>query len=81
MGSNRTSHVMTMIDPHTALPSPSTATDRDALVRLAYELLDAHDDTARLARQPTPDRTWRIHLDYLRDLQRVGRELLAQLAR
>jgi hypothetical protein len=46
---------------------------------LAYELLDAHDDTARLAQEPDAgDLAWASHLAYLRDLQRVGRERLAQ---
>ena len=46
---------------------------------LAYELLDAHDDTARLAAELPLDERWLAHLDYLRDLQRVAREQLAQL--
>jgi hypothetical protein len=46
---------------------------------LVYELLDAHDDTARLAAAPG-DTAWEMHLDYLRALQRAGRELLARLA-
>jgi hypothetical protein len=63
----------------------------DALVQLVYELLDAHDDTARLAAGLSLDSTdaasdtrtvseafrWSAHLDYLRALQRRGRELLA----
>jgi hypothetical protein len=53
---------------------------RERLVRLAYELLDAHDDTAQLAAGLVDDAHWRIHLDYLRDLQRVGRETLARVA-
>ena len=48
------------------------------LARLVYELLDAHDDTARLAADLTSDPRWRVHLDYLRDLQRQGRESLAR---
>lgn len=59
---------------------PSATTDADALARLAYELLDAHDDTARLAALPHAERDWQCHLGYLRDLQRVGRELLARHA-
>ncbi len=54
------------------------------LTALVYELLDAHDDTARLAEQGgadvgplAGDLRWDAHLDYLRDLQRVARELLA----
>ncbi len=51
---------------------------RDELLALVYELLDAHDDTSRLADGLTDDLRWRVHLDYLRDLQRAGRELLAR---
>ena len=47
------------------------------LVELVYELMDAHDDTARLAQGLTSDVQWQAHLDYLQRLQRVGRELLA----
>ncbi len=47
------------------------------LVDLIYELMDAHDDTARLAQGLTSDVQWQAHLDYLQQLQRVGRELLA----
>ena len=49
-----------------------------ALVALTYELLDAHADTGQLALQDASDIEWRNHLDYLRDLQRVAREALAQ---
>jgi len=52
------------------------------LTRLAYELLDAHDDTARLAAaSPTASESprWDAHLDYLRALQRVGRRELAEV--
>jgi hypothetical protein len=42
-----------------------------------YELLDAHIDTMRMARELDDDPAWAAHLDYLRDLQRVGREALA----
>ncbi len=48
------------------------------LIELVYELLDAHDDTARLADVTACDEQWSAHLEYLRGLQRVGRELLAQ---
>jgi riboflavin kinase/FMN adenylyltransferase len=54
------------------LPAPE-----DDLVRLVYELLDAHGDTAELAHGQAPDGLWEAHLDYLRVLQRVGRERLA----
>jgi hypothetical protein len=51
---------------------------KERLTRLVYELLDAHDDTMRLTVHPPVDPRWELHLDYLRDLQRAGREVLAQ---
>jgi isocitrate dehydrogenase kinase/phosphatase len=48
------------------------------IVELVYELLDAHDDTARMADElGSADVRWAAHLDYLQRLQRVGREMLA----
>jgi hypothetical protein len=45
-----------------------------------YGLLDAHADTKRLLRS-SPDRLlWRAHLGCLRDLQRVTREVLGDVA-
>jgi len=42
------------------------------------ELLDAHDDTLRLAADfVVDDWRWDAHLCYLRELQRAGREALA----
>ena len=52
---------------------PASAT----LVELVYELLDAHDDTARLAHESRDEVPWAAHLEYLQRLQRVGRELIA----
>jgi hypothetical protein len=49
------------------------------LSQFVYELLDAHDDTARLAREDDAEVLWEAHLDYLRALQRKGREMLARL--
>src|SRR5215813_6770289 len=49
-----------------------------SLAALAYELLDAHADTAQLADGLPYDRSWAAHLDYLRALQRAGRETLAR---
>jgi hypothetical protein len=50
-------------------------------IELIYELLDAHDDTARLAAEMgEPEAAWRAHLEYLRALQRKAREAVAQLA-
>jgi hypothetical protein len=53
------------------------------LTALVYELLDAHDDTARLAAERpagdlSSDLRWQAHLAYLRDLQRVARGMLAR---
>jgi hypothetical protein len=53
----------------------------ESLTELVYELLDAHADTARLASLHELDERWAAHLDYLRDLQRVGREALAGAGR
>ena len=50
------------------------------LAALAYELLDAHADTAELADGLQCDWSWAAHLDYLRALQRKGREMLAATA-
>ena len=47
------------------------------LVELVYELLDAHIDTELLATELEGDLSWAAHLDYLRGLQRVAREVLA----
>jgi hypothetical protein len=49
------------------------------VTEVVYELLDAHDDTVRLADDRAADPRWGAHLQYLRDLQRVGREALAHL--
>lgn len=57
----------------------SQATVVAELVTLTYELLDAHSDTAELAAGSHEDVRWRAHLDYLRALQRRGRELLARI--
>jgi hypothetical protein len=57
--------------------------DADAgagLAELAYELLDAHTDTAQLVDGLPHDPSWAAHLDYLRALQRKGREMLARSA-
>ena len=47
------------------------------LITLADELLEAHLDTLELAQSPATESDWQAHLDYLRALQRRGRELLA----
>lgn len=48
------------------------------LQALVYELLDAHADTVNLAADWSEPR-WVAHVDYLRSLQRVGRETLASM--
>ena len=47
------------------------------VTELVYELLDAHDDTARLA-SGLGDLAWELHLEYLRGLQRGARAILAR---
>ena len=64
-----------LIDPGRHVPPLS-----DEVVALMYELLDAHYDTARLAEDLRREQVWCAHLDYLRALQCVGREVLAQSA-
>jgi hypothetical protein len=54
--------------------------DVNNLAELVYELLDAHMDTIALVEQVPDSRGWAAHLDYVRDLQRVGRERLARLS-
>ena len=55
------------------------ATPVDHLSGLLYELLDAHVDTLKLAATLEENQSWAAHLDYLRDLQRVGKETLARV--
>ena len=75
--------------PQAVHPAPDTTAGGDrqpdsaaaaSLAALAYELLDAHADTAQLADGRPYDRSWAAHLDYLRALQRMGRETLARTA-
>jgi phenylpyruvate tautomerase PptA (4-oxalocrotonate tautomerase family) len=61
------------------LPTISTSAERaEQLAHLVNELLDAHADTDRLRCGPATELRWQAHLHYLRDLQRTGREILAQ---
>lgn len=62
---------------HPRIPS-ATAERSEQLARLAYELLDAHEDTERLVYERPTELEWRAHLSDLRDLQRIGREILAE---
>ena len=58
--------------------STEGAVSTEYLISLVYELLDAHGDTIELAGQVTGRKEWAAHVDYLRGLQRVGREALAR---
>ena len=60
----------------------AAATERsEQLARLVYELLDALADTERLMRTSRDEMLlWRADLDYVRDLQRVARGVLANAA-
>jgi len=75
--------------PQAVHPAPATLARGDrqpdsaagtSLAALAYELLDAHTDTAQLVEELPYDPPWAAHLDYLRALQRKGREMLAHIA-
>jgi uncharacterized protein YciI len=51
--------------------------NRPELIALTDELLEAHLDTLELAQELESRPDWEAHLEYLRGLQRRGRELLA----
>ena len=62
-------------------PQKAPAVERSQqLTRLVYELLDAHADTEHLSRRQHSERWWDAHLRYLPDLQRVAREVLADVS-
>jgi hypothetical protein len=52
----------------------------ERLMLLVDELLGALDDTARLSAGLSADWHWQVQLGYMRDLQRVGHEMLASAA-
>ena len=58
-------------------PDTSQSLTVDKLSRLVYELLDAHVDTICMGDELVGGMEWEAHLDYLRGLQRVSREVLA----
>jgi hypothetical protein len=71
---------MKIPDPRRLARARSTSLARDAnTITLIYELLDAHQDTAEIAQDLCDDPEWAAHLDYLRALQRTGREMLARM--
>ncbi len=60
-----------------------TASNQKALpplTGLIEELLDAHCDTICFTEEDIGGARWAAHMDYLRDLQRVGQRSLAHLA-
>lgn len=59
------------------MPAHDAASAIAELTLWVYELLDAHSDTAQLAKDLEPQVEWQAHLQYLRDLQRRGREAVA----
>ena len=61
------------------IDADASGTNTHHLSKLLYELLDAHIDTISLADPLSRNEHWAAHLDYLRDLQRVGRETLARV--
>jgi hypothetical protein len=60
--------------------APAAVERSEQLTRLVYELLDAHADTERLSPTQHSELLWHAHLRYLRDLQRVAREVLADVS-
>ena len=64
-----------MLNPN----ATGTSTTTEFLSDLVYELLDAHCDTICLTDERADYVAWEAHLNYLRDLQRVGREALARV--
>ena len=56
--------------------SEDVRSDTSLLIDLVYELLDAHSDAVDLASQMN-DPDWQAHTEYVRALQRRGREILA----
>lgn len=67
----------TVVELHPEL-NPSRIAER--LTELTQELLDAHCDTLCLADDLPAPPSWAAHVEYLKDLQRVGRKTLADLA-
>jgi hypothetical protein len=88
LGARRSEHQIVSAQTEAEAPASPTGVPSAAraaalsfgeLASLIYELLDAHDDTARIARHCPSEDMWEAHLDYLRALQRRGREVLAML--
>ena len=60
------------------MPPKPPKSDSKAVITLAYELLDAHADTLQLQDQAATATEWEVHRAYVRDLQRVGRGVIAR---
>ena len=61
------------------LATPDHQLIADRLGELTHELLDAHCDTVCLADELSAEPRWAAHVEYLKDLQRVGQRTLAEL--
>jgi hypothetical protein len=57
----------------------ATESARCRRARLVYELFDAHAATEHLSQTHRSELVWHAHLRYLRDLQWVAREVLADV--
>jgi hypothetical protein len=86
MTNGRRDGILPQYDPFSSPESDPMNSDQsghdaalELLIDVVYELLDAHDDSARLAADTgvEDDPDWATHLDYLRGLQRAAREDLA----
>jgi hypothetical protein len=64
--------------PHPQKEETMATVEATRLQQVVYELLDAHDDTARLVAETADDARWSAHLEYLRALQRRTRGILAR---
>jgi hypothetical protein len=60
--------------------APAAVERSEQLTRLVDELLDAHADTEHLSRTQPSELLWHAQLRYLRDVQRVAREVLAHVS-
>ena len=63
-----------------SLTAPGHQAASDRLIELTHELLDAHCDTVCLADELASGPRWAAHVEYLKDLQRIGQRTLAELA-
>jgi hypothetical protein len=60
--------------------APAAVERSEQLTRLVYEPLDALAGTEHLSRTRSGEMLWHAHLRHLRDLQRVGPEVLADVS-